>query len=129
MGFCKSYKLHKHCALPILTGSLLLSIFVSVVVDWQWRRKLFSNGGRALYIIRTQFLWRKIIFLWSDTKNWRGHQPPLLPGSYTCDDWQSAVDQVGLYYICNTTLNKILSNQLYYLSNRRREYNIIFQLI
>jgi len=34
-------------------------------------------GGYLSY--RTHFLWRKITFLWSDSKNWGGLEPPLPP--------------------------------------------------
>jgi len=40
----------------------------------QWHRKLFKTGGYLSY--QDVFLRRKIKFLWSDSENWRGLQPP-----------------------------------------------------
>jgi len=51
----------------------------------KWHRKLFRTRGTINH--QDTFAWRKITFLWSDSKNWGGeHQLLLPPASYTYEN-------------------------------------------
>jgi len=46
---------------------------------YQWHKKLFKTRGESYLSYQDTFVWRKITFLWSDSKNWEVPAPfPLL---------------------------------------------------
>jgi len=67
----------------------------------QWCRKLFRTGGGTISYQDT-FVWRKITFLWSDSKNWGAPAPPFhrLCGLQWCS--QTSMDGDQYSYRLNT---------------------------